>query len=446
MFLITRAKTVILTLLTGALALCTPLSAARGEQLTEKQILAGIDARIEKHRKGDAALKLLGPDGKPLERDIELRIEQSAHAFLFGCNIFMFDRCRKAEDNDSYKEKFREVFNFATLGFYWNSYEREQGRPDEERWMPVARWCGENRIRTKGHPLLWTYEPRWLRSKTGEEAENLLWSRITREIKNYKGLVDTWDVLNEPSVGVSQSKQRDAVASLFLYERDGAVRVIEQAFAHARAAGPRATLILNDFNTGDAYEKIVRESLDARVPVDVVGIQSHMHSGYWGPAKTWRVCERFAKFRKPLHFTELTIISGPPKKWSPKRIPGWNTTPEGEKRQADRVSEFYRILFSHPAVEAITWWDFSDQGAWRGAPAGFLRADMSPKPAYDALKNLVKEAWWTQTRSTLDPDGLARFRGFYGQYKITAQSGGRQLTGSFTLAKDIKKPIEIRMK
>ncbi|MCD6507549.1 hypothetical protein J7M22_13115 [Candidatus Poribacteria bacterium] len=48
------------------------------------------------------------------------------------------------------------------------------------------------------------------------------------------------------------------------------------------------------------------------------------------------------------------------------------------------------MLFSHPSVEAITWWDFSDRGAWQGTAAGFLRKDMSPKPAYERLTELVK--------------------------------------------------------
>ena len=46
---------------------------------------------------------------------------------------------------------------------------------------------------------------------------------------------------------------------------------------------------------------------------DVIGIQSHMHGGYWGAARTWEVCERFARFGKPLHFTETTVVSGPKK-------------------------------------------------------------------------------------------------------------------------------------
>ena len=90
--------------------------------------------------------------------------------------------------------------------------------------------------------------------------------------------------------------------------------------------------------------------------------------------------------------------------------PGWNTTADGEKRQAREVVELYRVLFSHPAVEAITWWDFSDLHAWQGAPAGLVRKDMSPKPAYEELMKLVKGTWWTGERKlTTDAAGRADY-------------------------------------
>ena len=88
----------------------------------------------------------------------------------------------------------------------------------------------------------------------------------------------------------------------------------------------------------------------------------------WSAQETWDICERFAKVGKPLHFTEATILSGHPGYELKRNDPHfqWTTTPEGEQRQAEEVVQFYTILFSHPAVQAITWWDFSDQGAWQG--------------------------------------------------------------------------------
>jgi len=66
--------------------------------------------------------------------------------------------------------------------------------------------------------------------------------------------------------------------------------------------------------------------------------------------------------------------------------------------------------------------------AWMQAPAGLLRKDMSPKPAYNVLKTLIKEQWWTETSLTTDASGTATFRGFYGEYELTVTTpdGGQR--------------------
>jgi hypothetical protein len=86
------------------------------------------------------------------------------------------------------------------------------------------------------------------------------------------------------------------------------------------------------------------------------------------------------------------------------------------------------MLFSHPAVEAITWWDFSDDGAWQGAPAGLLRKDLSPKPAYETLQRLIKHQWWTNVEATTDVHGKATFRGFHGDYQAVVRSADGKRT------------------
>jgi hypothetical protein len=101
------------------------------------------------------------------------------------------------------------------------------------------------------------------------------------------------------------------------------------------------------------------------------------------------------------------------------------------------------LAFSHPAVEALTWWDFSDLGAWMGAPAGLVRKDMSPKPAFEALLKLIKSQWRTgPLKLKTDATGKVSYHGYLGRYKITsgagrmefdvAQSGKERLTVKFS--------------
>ena len=420
--------------------LATFSSPARAAEISADEILAGADERIEQYRKASAVLKLMGPSGAPLAEGINVQISQTQHDFLFGANIYKFDKCKTPDDNAAYKENFRELFNFATLAFYWSRYEPDPGKTEFRQQLKVAQWCRQNNIRAKGHPLVWTLEPDWPARMRPATAQSHLWERIAREVMGFSRYIDTWDVLNEPCVGLKQAKERNAATILGLYTQMGEIDVITKAFGYARNAGQNATLILNDYDTSNKYERTVQACLDQGVSIDAIGIQSHMHRGYWPVEKTWDVCQRFGRFGKPLHFTEVTITSGP------KTEQQWKTTDEGEKLQAANAKQFYRLLFSNPDVEAITWWDLSDQGAWQKAPAGLLREDMTAKPAYEALKDLIKDKWWTQTSATTQTDGTISFRGFKGQYSITANINGKELTATTSLRKDTPKPTELTLK
>jgi len=231
-------------------------------------------------------------------------------------------------------------------------------------------------------------------------------------------------VINETCIMPRYERQTNPITKLC--NRVGRIELIRQVFAAARATDRTATLILNDFDTSPKYESVIRQCLDAGIKINVIGIQSHMHVGYWGRDKLQDVCDRFARFGLPLHFTELTLLSGALKTdsdWHSKH-PGWISTPEGEARQAQEVEETYRTLFAHPAVQGITWWDFADFNAWQAAPSGLVRQDMTPKPAYEVLLRLVKGEWWTgPLKLGTDAAGRVKFRGVLGQYTVKA---GRQ--------------------
>ena len=376
-------------------------------------------SRIQKHRTAEVTLTVTGADGKPAA-DKAVTVEMVRHRFLFGCNIFKLRPEDASDDQKAYQKRFEELLNYATLPFYWGAFEREEGKPDTDRLRAMAQWCRDHGIHTKGHPLCWhQVDPKWLAGKSLDDVKALQLGRITRDVKAFAGLIDRWDVVNEAVVMPTYRIETNPIAQLC--KKLTPLELIKETFAAARAAGPKATLLLNDFDTSAKYEALIKDCLAAGVPIDVIGIQSHQHGSFWGGQRAYDVCERFARFGKPLHFTETTIISGEKKAnmdWQ-GRYTDWPSTPEGEARQAQQVAEFYRTLFSHPAVHGITWWDFSDAGAWLGAPSGFLRKDMSPKPAYEALMKMVKGEWWTAPATLkTDGEGKVKFRGFLGSYSV----------------------------
>ncbi len=401
------------------------------------------------HRRASCVLELTDRSGNPLGMK-SFRIEQVRHEFLFGAGAFGFlPPAGKTDAEDSapersYAEKWLSLFNYGTLPFYWGRYEPVEGEPQRESLMKAARLLRSEGAAVKGHPLCWhTVCADWLMKYDNSTILKKQLDRITREVGEFRGVIDYWDVINEVVIMPVFDRYDNAVTRIC--RELGRTGIVREVFAAAKAANPDAVLLINDFNTSPAYEELIDSCLEAGVPIGAIGIQSHQHQGYWGAEKVQDVLDRFSRFGLPVHFTENTLISGhlmPPEivDLNDYQIPVWPTTPEGEARQAEEIEEMYRILFEHPLVQAITGWDFRD-GGWLGAPAGLLRADNTEKPAYRKLKEMIQWEWRTAETVRTDENGCVSVTGFKGLYSLSpvddACAEGKMATGSFRLAADL---------
>ena len=59
---------------------------------------------------------------------------------------------------------------------------------------------------------------------------------------------------------------------------------------------------------------------------------------------------------------------------------------------------------------------------------GLMRFDLSEKPAFRAIRDLFQKTWHTEFESKTDASGALPFRGFYGDYEVTATKGGKSET------------------
>ncbi len=390
------------------------------------------------HRKSKIQLHITNADGTPAALK-QVTAAQTKHQFLFGVGAFdavpyangEADEAQREQLHDRLKKMFT-LNNFGTLPFYLGRFEPEEGKPDTARLQAAARYLKGRGIQVKGHPLCWhTVCAPWLMKYSNEVILEKQLERIRREVGGFKGIIDMWDVINEVVIMPIFDKYDNAVTRIA--KTLGRAGLVKKVFAAAREANPNAILLINDFNTSIDYEILVDGCLQAGIEIDAIGIQSHQHQGYWGREKIVKVLERFAHFGKPLHFTENTLISGDLmpahiEDLNDWQVESWPTTPQGEARQAHEIVEMYETLFAHPAVTAITTWDAVD-GKWLKAPSGLLRADNSPKPAYEALMQKVKGEWWTKTSIVTDENGDAELEGFRGEYELHCQ--GKR--ASFTL-------------
>lgn len=358
------------------------------------------------------------------------------HEFLFGCGAFDFLSFANAKEADQNSEAFLQakdrvekwmgLYNYGTLPFYWGGFEPTEGNPQTQSRMNAAKFMQEHGITVKGHPLCWhTACANWLMDYDNKTILEKQLKRIERDVTGFKGVIDIWDAINEVVIMPIFDKYDNAITRIC---KDlGRVGIVKEVFAAAKAANPNAEFLINDFNTSISYEILIDGCLNAGVPIDTIGIQSHQHQGYWGKEKLEQVLERFSHFGKPIHFTENTLISGEImpayiEDLNDFQVDEWPSTPEGEERQMKEWEEMYRILFAHPSIKAITGWDFAD-GAWLGAPSGVIRKDNSVKPVYERLKHLVKEEWWTDTEICTDENGYVTIEGFKGDYCLETVSG-----------------------
>ncbi len=408
-----------------------------------------IESGIRSNRMGSVVLRFAGADGRPLT-NVTVRIEQTRHEFLFGANIFMLGGFPTAEENQKFEKAFTALLNFATVPFYWRDLEPEPGRPRFAKdSVPIYRrpppdavveFCQKHGLVMKGHPLVWhQWYPKW-RPDDPQEAMRRVEQRIGEIAARYGAAISHWEVVNEPMgriKGLLKGGGGDKWCNL---PEDYVFR----SFAAAAKAFPgEGRMMINEgtepsweeFDGEQNYYRLIREMLDRGLRVDGIGMQMHcftekawkpvLAGQRFAPLDLFKVLDRYSDFERPLAITEITLPTLP-------------NSPDGERDQATVARKFYRLWFSHSRVEAITWWNLVDGTAYKGEDklnAGLLRRDFSPKPAFEALNRLINHDWKTALDVRSDSRGEVTFRGFYGEYTVTALTGGQTVKRPFRLKK-----------
>ena len=429
----------------------------------EDRITSGIDA----NRKGFAKLRFVDAQNNPVT-GVHVEIRQKSHDFRFGANLFMLDEMETEEKNAEYKKRFCELFNLATLPFYWCDFEPEQGKPRFSsdsakiyRRPPAdlcVDFCKKNNLEPKLHCLnydQWT--PLWVPEDT-LSVKRYLDKRFSEIGEKYADCIPGLEVINETFCpqGVLNGNRK---GTRFFQEPD----IVEWSFEHARKYFPANKLIINeatDFIWGNAfkhnrsaYYMQIERALSRGASIDAIGMQYHMFypkenetaltADNYNPQTMYRVMDQYAKFGLPLQVTEITI-------------PAYSQTSEDEEIQAEIICNLYRMWFSASNMEALIYWNLVD-GYAAFAPQGdmsfgenyyhgaLLRFDMSPKPAYHALYELIHKTWKTDlsldsgTRSSLD------VKGFYGAYDVEVKGNGKTIDAQIHLEKNAENCFLIRI-
>lgn len=415
---------------------------------------------IEKHRKGSCTLRVCDKSGNPI-KNARLKIKQTSHAFKFGANLFMLGELETEEKNRLYEKYFKDVFNMATLPFYWNTtepqpkeYRFDKGCTKYYRRPPIdlcMEFCKENKIEPREHALAYeAHFPEWLRGKSVSEIKELLEERISIIAKRYKDDIPTIEVTNEMFWHSGKTP---------FYDEDD---YIEWCFKTARKYFPNNQLVINEATeecwrdvrrATSRYYSYIKNAILCGADIDAIGMQFHMFydrgeemdrsSSLYNPTYLYSYLDFYSRLKDKLQITEITI-------------PAYSNDMQDEEIQAKIIEYLYTLWFSHPSVEQIIYWNLIDGYAYVQDPTpekiartqgdmtigenvyfgGLLRFDMSPKPAYLKIKELISKVWHTEVEDTTNDEGRAYFRGFFGNYEIEITTKDGYVKKEFTLEND----------
>ena len=431
----------------------------------EKELLSGrVQKDIETHRKGFCKLRILNADGTPLKNS-SVTVRQKHHDFQYGANIFMLDEFPDEEQNQRYREAFKNHFNLATVPFYWDTLEPDRGAPrfarDSKRVYRrpapelCLEYCEENGVDAKLHCLVYDrFIPDWTPKENMAAMEAAYEKRIREIAERYNGRLTEVEVINEVLCEKNWSAQ-----SVISQKRD----IVPWAFALSRKYFSEMPLVINESSElvhlakedyRNPYFLVLENALLQGVSIDKIGIQHHCFigskantpekyaaeveagdKGMFTPSVLLRGLDLLAEFGLPLELTELTI-------------PTFGPDEEDEQLQADLLEGLYTVAFSHPAMETVVYWNLPDGYAYTSARAdenrcrgGLFHKDMTPKLAALRLKELFETRWHTELTLTTDENGYAEFRGFYGDYGLSVQ--GKETT--FGLHKGKNNSLNIQL-
>lgn len=265
----------------------------------------------------------------------------------------------------------------------------ERGRWTFDDADRVVDFADAHGMAVRGHTLVWSqdqYTPAWVRAITDPtELRVVTEEHIETVMARYRGRIHRWDVVNEPlasfGTGPSGSVWDDVLGPGW----------VADAFRHAHAVDPTAELWLNEYGTDwvpgkhEALLALVRDLVDAGVPVQGVGLQTHRPSVQGpDPAVFERQLRDFAALGLKVAVTELDVVTSP-------------ADPQALGAQADAYGRVVAACLAVAACEEVTVWGVTDANTWLDGLGLFptptrpllFDASYQPKPAYGRVRDLL---------------------------------------------------------
>jgi len=276
----------------------------------------------------------------------------------------------------------------------------------------------------RGHNLLWQrpkWMPAWVESydfgaRPASEAARLLSTHISTICSRYRGRILSYDVVNEAVLPEDGSLAQTALSRAI----GGTAVLLDLAFHTARDSARGAQLVYNDYmswETGnethrDGVLKLLEGFRRRNVPVDALGIQSHLKVEDRPQEKSWiKFMDDVAALNYDILITEFDV--------NDRNLPADIGT--RDRAVADYAGAYLDVMFRYPRLKDVLVWGMCDSSSWlqhfkplradgqakRPCP---YDANFAPKPLRDTIAASFAAAPVISNPSSLSEMPIFRLR------------------------------------
>ncbi len=270
----------------------------------------------------------------------------------------------------------------------------------------IVDFAEKNGMAVRGHTLMWhrpQWQPAWLESydfgaNPATEAARLLTTHIKTVTDHYRGKILSYDVVNETVLEDSTLAQTAISRAI-----GGTETLVDLAFHTARDQLPTAQLVYNDYMSWEpgtekhcaGVLKLLEGFRKRNVPVDALGIQSHIRIDTYDPTtgngprreREWRnFIDEVVAMDYKLLITEFDV--------NDQALPADIAVRDAGVAAYSRA--YLDLMFSYPQLKDVLAWGMCDPYSWLqdfkptridGAPKRPTPYDaqFQPKPLHDVI-------------------------------------------------------------
>jgi endo-1,4-beta-xylanase len=335
-----------------------------------------------------------------------LKAHAAARGLLTGCAV----NAELFRQDEDFRKLLAEQYSIVVPE---NCLKWGQLRPSADKYTfadadSLIAFAEVNGIKVRGHNFVWHESiPAWFAGTvTKDNAQKFLVDHIHTVGGRYKGKMHSWDVVNE-AIWIPDGRLDGLRSSSPWFQMLGP-GYIDLAFKTARAADPTALLTYNDY--GIEYDNdeegkkraavlaLLRRMKADNVPLDALGVQSHLHAvGKGGFSRGVRELLDGAKaLGLQVFVTELDVNDDA-------------VSAEDMSEQDRIVADVYRTYLTAaldgPEVKAVLTWGASDKNTWLNKGTKYRKQhperlqrplpfapDYTPAPPFFAMREAFDKA------------------------------------------------------